>query len=396
MRNQYNIKLEDVVTFNNYFRALKECNKAVSYKYSVQEYDSNCVLYITDTINSILQGEIPAVKDIKHIVIYERGKRRVITPIYIGDRITQKVLCDNVLIPSICPHLIFDNGASMKGKGTSFARKRINCFIEKAKREYKMGEFYVLTFDFKNFFDSIPHEQCYRVLKKYLSDERLVDLTIGIIESYKLCNIRTIGAPDKRKEALKQLLEHKGKGICLGSQISQIMAVAIPNDFDHFVKDKLRIKYYERYMDDGVIILDDKKQVQEIKEILSVVAQKYGLTFNVKKTRVVKISKGFTFLKVKYRVSDNQTIKQLAKSGIVRERRKLKRFRAKVKGGDMSLKDVYNNIQSWNAHSKIAKCNTTVKNIFGLYDKDYGGYKLTRKYYSEHPHEKRNKKTVRV
>lgn len=308
MINKYNIKLEGVITYNNYFRALKECNKSVNYKYSVQEYDSNCVLYITDTINSILQGNVPAVKDIKHIVIYERGKRRVITPIYIGDRITQKVLCDNVLIPSICPHLIFDNGASMKGKGTSFARKRINSFIEKAKREYKTNEFYVLTFDFKNFFDSIPHAQCYRVLRKYLSDERLVNLTIGIIESYKLCDIKTIKLPDKRDEALKRLREHKDKGICLGSQISQIMAVAVPNDFDHFVKDKLRIKYYERYMDDGVIILDDKKRLQEIKELLSIVAQKYGLSFNAKKTRVVKISKGFTSLKVKYCVKTNRQL----------------------------------------------------------------------------------------
>lgn len=396
MKNQYNIRLEDVFTYNNYFQALKECNKSVSYKYSVQEYDSNCIVYITDTINSILRGEIPVVKNIKHIVIYERGKRRTITPIYIGDRITQKVLCDNVLIPAICPHLIYDNGASMKGKGTIFARKRLNSFIERAKREYKAGELYVLTFDFKNYFDSIPHEQCYRVLKKYLSDDRLINLTIGIIESYKLCDIQTIESPEERQNALKQLHEHKYKGICLGSQISQIMAVAIPNDFDHYVKDKLRIKYYERYMDDGVIILNDKERLQEIKKILSDVAQQCGLIFNVKKTRIIKTSKGFTFLKVKYRVNNNQTTKRLVRSGIVRERRKLTSFKAKVNNEKMSLKDVYNNIQSWNAHSKIAKCNTTVKNIFRLYDEYYGGYKLTRKYYSEHPNEKRHKKTVRV
>lgn len=62
----------------------------------------------------------------------------------------------------------------------------------------------------------------------------------------------------------------------------------------------------------------------------------------------------------------------------------------------MTVKDVYNNIQSWNAHSKIAKCHTTVKNVFRLYDKYYGGYKLTRKYYSEHPNEKRTRKVARA
>lgn len=396
MKNKYMIRLEDVITFRNYFQALKECNKAVNYKYSVQEYDSNCVANITNTINSIKRGEIPNVKNINPVVIFERGKQRIITPIDISDRITQRVLCDKVLIPSICSHLIYDNGASMKGKGTDFARRRINEFLEKAKREYGSDNLYVLTFDFKSYFDSIPHEQCYRVLKRYLSDERLVDLTIGIIESYKLRSIKTIESTKQREVAMEKLYSHKEKGICLGSQISQIMAVAVPNEFDHFIKDRLRIKYYERYMDDGVIILNDKKRLQEIKKILSVVAQKYGLTFNAKKTRIDKISKGFTFLKVKYCVNSNQTIKHLARSGIVRERRKLKKFRSKVKNGEMNLKDVYNNIQSWNAHSKVVKCCTTVKNIFRLYDKYYDGYKLTRKYYNEHPDEKRVKKTVRV
>lgn len=397
MKNKYNIKLEDVITFQNYFHALKECNKTVNYKYSVQEYDCNCVSNITDTINSIKQGNIPNVKNINPVVIFERGKQRIITPIDISDRITQKVLCDKVLIPSICPHLIYDNGASMKGKGTDFARRRVNEFLEKAKHEYGVSNLYVLTFDFKSYFDSIPHEQCYRVLKKYVSDERLVNLTIGIIESYKLRSIKSIDLPEKRETALKRLYNHQEKGICLGSQISQIMAVAIPNEFDHYIKDKLKIKYYERYMDDGVIILNDKKRLLDIKDELSEVAKKYGLNFNHKKTLIVKASKGFTFLKIKYHINaKGQTVKRLVRSGIVRERKRLKKFREKVSDNKMTLQDVYNNMQSWNAHAKLAKCFLTTKTMFNLYDNYFGGYKMTRKYYRNHPNEKRRKKVVRI
>lgn len=391
------IQLEDVITFRNYFQALKECNKAVNYKYSVQEYDSNCIANITNTINSIKRGEIPNVKNINPVVIFERGKQRIITPIDISDRITQKVLCDKVLIPSICPHLIYDNGASMKGKGTDFARRRINEFLEKAKREYGSDNLYVLTFDFKSYFDSIPHEQCYRVLKKYLSDERLVDLTIGIIESYKLRSIKTIESTKQREAAMEKLYSHKEKGICLGSQISQIMAVAVPNEFDHFIKDRLRIKYYERYMDDGVIILNDKKRLQEIRDILFKVSQKYGLVFNTKKTCITKVSKGFTFLKIKYHINKKgRTVKRLVRSGIVRERRKLQKFKIKVQTGEMSLKDVYNNIQSWNAHSKLAKCFRTTKTIFKMYDDYFGGYLITRRYFKNNPNIKRKNKVVRL
>lgn len=394
---KYIIQLEDVITYKNYFQALKECNKAVNYKYSVQEYDCNCVQNITSTINTIKKGCIPNVKSINPVVIFERGKQRIITPIDISDRITQKVLCDKVLIPSICPHLIFDNGASMKGKGTDFARKRVNEFLERAKREYGSENIYVLTFDFKSFFDSIPHEQCYRVLKKYISDDRLVDLTIGIIESYKLRSIMTIETEELRKKALEKLYSHKEKGICLGSQISQIMAVAVPNEFDHFIKDKLRIKYYERYMDDGVIILNDKKRLSEIKDILQNVAEKYGLRFNSKKTYITKITKGFTFLKIKYHINKKgRTVKKLVRSGIVRERRKLKKFQMKVLSGEMSLKDVYNNIQSWNAHSKLAKCFQTTRTMFKMYDDYFGGYLITRRYFKNNPNAKRKNKVVRL
>lgn len=391
------IKLEDVITFQNFFDALKDCNKGVNYKYSVQEYNANCVTYITKTINSILEGKIPEVKNTKLVVIYERGKRRIITPIDIRDRITQKVLCEKVLIPSIVPHLIYDNGASMKGKGTEFARKRVNNFIEKAKREYGADNLYALVFDFKSYFDSIPHEQCYKILKQYLYDERLINLTIGIIESYKLHSINSIKNEERREEALRKLYAHEDVGICLGSQISQIMAVAVPNRFDHYIKDVLKLKYYERYMDDGVIILNDKKKLLEIKRRLEYVAESCGLHFNQKKTRIVKVTKGFTFLKLKYRTNAKcRTINALVHSGIVRERRKLKKFYTKVIFGEMSLDDIYNNVQSWNAHAKIAKCYNTVKSMFKLYDKLFGGYRITRLYYNTHQDIKRKKKVLRI
>ena len=207
----------------------------------------------------------------------------------------------------------------------------------------------------------------------------------------------TIETEELRKKALEKLYSHKEKGICLGSQISQIMAVAVPNEFDHFVKDKLRIKYYERYMDDGVIILNDKKRLIEIKNILQKVAEKYGLRFNSTKTCITKITKGFTFLKIKYHINKkSKTVKRLVRSGIVRERRKLKKFKMKVLSGEMSLKDVYNNIQSWNAHSKLAKCFRTTKAMFKMYDDYFGGYLITRKYFKNNPNAKRNNKVVRL
>lgn len=394
--NQYVISLEEVITYKNYFESLRKCNRSVNYKYSVQSYNDRCALRIAETINTIKHGRIPEVKKPKLITIFERGKKRTITPIDICDRITQKVLCDKVLIPSIEPHLIYDNGASMKYKGTNFSRSRFEIFLEDAKKKYGWKNVYALTFDFKSYFDSIPHIACYNVLKKYLSDERLVNLTIGIIESYKLPAIKKIKNQEDRERALERLHNHEYVGICLGSQISQIMAVAVPNDFDHYIKDVLGCKYYVRHMDDGIILSDNKEDLIRIKKLLEKKLKEIGLTFNAKKTMIVNLTKGVTFLKVKYHLMNGKTVKRLVRSGIVRERRKLKKFKPMVENHHMTLDDVYSNMQSWISHSKIAKCYQTTKNMIKLYNKLYGGYKITKAYYKANPTIKRKKKVVRL
>lgn len=387
--------LNTVITTKNYIDALRICNRGVSYKNSVQKYNLYSIMNITDTINTIKSGKVPKVGHIHQVAIRERGKERIITPIKIDDRITQRVICDNTLVPLIAPKLIYDNGASMKGKGTDFARNRINEHIEKAKREFG-NEFYALVFDFKGFFDSIPHSCCYNVLDDLLEDKQLRDLVIGIIESYQLQEINLIKDEAEREKELARLYNHERIGICLGSQISQLMALVVPNAFDHYIKDTLRIKHYVRYMDDGVILHSDKEYLIHVKELLSNIASKYGLRFNDKKTMLVKMSKGFVFLKVHYRVIKNgKTIKTLVRSGTVRMRRKLKKYRRKVDEGEMTLDDVYSSMQSWLNHAMIAKSYHTRKSMLKLYDDLFDGYKITRKYFKAHPDEKRNPKLKR-
>ena len=117
---------------------------------------------------------LPRFSSGKEIGICERGKKRIITPIHIKDRIIQKVLCDHILVPVLSKKLIYDNGACIKGKGVSFSRRRVKEHLLKAIREYGT-DFYVLCFDFKDFFNSVPHKTCREVLEKYLAEEDAVD-----------------------------------------------------------------------------------------------------------------------------------------------------------------------------------------------------------------------------
>lgn len=369
-----------VVTHQNYIEAMYKCKIGVIWKSSVQIYVQNVICEIDNVIEILLDGKLPPFTSTKIIVLSERGKLRAIVPITIKDRMTQRVLCDNALVPVLQSKLIYDNGASMKGKGVDFTRRRLNYHLERAIKEYG-SHFYVMTFDFKSFFDSIPHQTCENILRRYFTDECLIKTFMGIIKSYQRSKLKKLPESDYKRKTLTALDNNELRGICLGSQISQIMALVVPNKLDHYIKDKCGVKHYIRYMDDGVLFSDSKEFLQELYEHMKVIVAELGLSFNEKKTHIGKISNGFTFLKVRYKVTDTgKIVKTLSKTGIVRMRRKLKKFRRLVDEGRMTMDDVYNSMQSWHEHTRVAMAYHARINMIKLYNKLYDGYKLTKKY----------------
>ena len=136
-------------------------------------------------------------------------------------------------------------------------------------------------------------------------------------------------------------------------------------------------KFYVRYMDDGVIFAKTKEELQELFEGLKKICDSLGLKFNLKKTHITKVSNGFTFLKVRYRVTaTGKIIKTLTRKGIVRMRRKLKKFRKKVDEGIMTLDNVYDSMQSWLAHARVAQSHKTVRSMMKLYNDLFDGYRI--------------------
>lgn len=377
---KYSNNFNSVISTQHFVEALGKCRKGVSWKGSVQKYTQNAIVEISRTINSLENGVLPELSSVNRIVLYERGKRREIVPITIRDRMTQRVLCDNALVPVLQNSLIYDNGASMKDKGVDFARKRLVGHLQKAVKEYG-SEFYILTFDFKSFFDSIPHQTCLNVLNQNFADRYIKGLTMAIIKSYEKSMINRTYTGEEKDKMLERLNNNQSHGICLGSQISQIMALVVPNKLDHYVKDQRRFKHYIRYMDDGMVISDSKEALHQLYAEMKQIADELGLTFNDKKTRIVKSTRGFVFMKVRYRIAPTgKIISVLTKAGIVRMRRKLKKFRGLVDSGDMTLDDVYNSMQSWLAHTKVAMSYHAKRNMLKLYNDLFDGYKLTKKY----------------
>ncbi len=73
-------------------------------------------------------------------------------------------------------------------------------------------------------------------------------------------------------------------GLGLGSQISQIMELLVLNGLDHFIKERLHIKYYIRYMDDFILIHPDKDYLKYCLTEINKKIIELGLELNKKTT----------------------------------------------------------------------------------------------------------------
>ena len=386
IKNEKYNNMNTIFTLDHYFEAVNVCKKGVMWKATAQDYCRNAALMGINIIDTYKDGRIIPLQKTKKEIIRERGKERIITPIAFKDRVPQRMICDYSLVPLIEQTLIKNNCASMKNKGVSYARNEVEKYLKKATKLW--GEdYYILITDFKNFFGSIPHATCRQVLEKLYDNPDMVDLVMEIIKSYQEFEIINGDLPDEQKEVeLQRVRNEESAGICLGSQISQMMALLAPNRFDHYIKDEMGVKMYIRYMDDCIVIHNDKEFLCELYNGMKEIANSLGLEFSEKKTKIVKITKGFKFLKIHYRlVENNKIISTLDRTTVTRQRRKLKKFKVKYDNGEMTLDDIYNSMQSWLSHDTYAhNAYHADKNMKKLYNKLFDGYKLSNRYKREH------------
>lgn len=145
-RQQYEaeeVKYEAMTDISYYVEAIQKCQKNVSFKHSVQLALMQPLSSAYYHIHRFENGDYSADINTKRVTIQERGKTREIVPIRISQRIYEHVLDDNILIPLFQRQLIFNNGASTKGKGIDFARKRVNKSLWEMTQECR-NDFYVI------------------------------------------------------------------------------------------------------------------------------------------------------------------------------------------------------------------------------------------------------------
>lgn len=333
-----------VFSYDNLYRSYKLCRRGVAWKCSTQKYMTQAPLNVFTTYRLLRDGKFKT-KGFVEFDIFERGKIRHIRSVAMEERVVQRCLCDHSLVPMLGRTFIYDNGASLKGKGYSFSVDRMCHHLRRHYKKYG-NEGYVLLFDFSKFFDNVSHRITTMALEKNFTDERLLRLANHFIDAFG------------------------DIGLGLGSQISQTMALASANRLDHFVKEVLRIKGYGRYMDDGYLLHPSKEYLKTCLEAIKAICEELEIKLNVKKTQIVKISHGFSFLKVRFFLTKTgKVIRRMHRAGIVRMRKKLKAFQRMVAEEKMQVEDVHASFQSWQAYTMNFNGYKTLQSANALYDK---------------------------
>lgn len=302
----------------------------------------------------------------------ERGKTRFITGEQIRDRIAKHSLCDEVLTPAIKDHLIYDNGASQKGKGIDFTRRRLEAHLHRFFRENQSNDGYILLMDFSKYYDNIRHDKLMELFEKYVDDDTAlwflekivdnekVDVSYMSDEEYESAMDDVFNSLEHEKVD-KSLLTGKKflrKHLNIGDQVAQDAGIAYPIPIDNYIKIVKGVKFYGRYMDDSYVIHKDKEFLKGLLTEIVEIAQDLGITVNIRKTRICKLSEMWRFLQIQYSLTDTgRVIHKIHPKRLTGMRRKAKKL-ALI----LSEKDFDDWFRSWfNGHchymSKLQRSN---------------------------------------
>ena len=296
--------IELVSNANALIDAFNKAKQGSYWKTSVQRYAYE-LWENTYNIRKALNDGTYRQREFVEFDLCERGKCRHIKSIHIIDRVVQRSLCDNVLTPRTVPRLIYDNGASQEGKGVDFTRKRLEKHLHDFYRHYGGNEGYAVLIDFHHYFASLDHDILKAMYRKLIPEPDLMALVDYLID-----------------------INGGEAGLGIGSQISQNAGVFYRNPIDTYFTICKRMKYYDVYMDDTCCICRTKDEAREILDDFRKQSAMLKLEINEKKTQIVKLSRGFTFLKIRYVLTETgKLLKYQSKDTFKRERRRLKAFK---------------------------------------------------------------------
>lgn len=329
---------EDIIGIDALYESMNKCAKGVKWKGTVAYYRHHWTDEIPKLSQQLHDGTYKE-RRAKFFTITE-PKVREIMSIHYRDRVYQRSLNDVAIYPEVSRSFILDNYACQKGKGTLAARDRLKEFLHKYYRKFG-NEGHVLKIDIKGYYPNMDHAFAEEMFGKYLTGE-----------TYQM--------------AISVLGHLPGEvGYNPGSQIVQIVGITALDGVDHYIKERLRIKYYIRYMDDFIAIHQSKEYLEDCLAKIKQQLKDRRMEINESKTFIQSIRKPVTFLGFQYQLTETGKVVILADPKKVKhERKKIKRMVALVEKGEMTKHEVDRHFKAYkvsirygNSHKLIERLN---------------------------------------
>lgn len=296
-----------------------------------------------------------------NIFLIREPKLRIIMSQSIKDKIVNHLVAKYFLVDVFDKTFINNNCATRCGKGTHYGLKLFKNYLNYYKNKYH--KFYILKFDISKYFYNIDHEITKQLISNKIKDKKALKIIFDIIDSTDCdyINKRILELKEEEKKRINSLnikdkdiklkeidnlpLYKKGKGCPIGNMTSQIVATLYLDEIDKYIQEKLKIKHYIRYCDDGVLFNSDKEYlkycIKEIEKLLN----KYRLKLN-KKTKIYSSIEEIEFLGFRFILKNKIIMKVTNKTK--------KRFKKRINK---------KNISSYIGHISYGNCNNLIKKV---------------------------------
>lgn len=309
--------IDKIIDMDNIREAYRKTANSKKYTYGYLEFKEYSEVNLK-LIQEELADRAYKIGEYREFIIYE-PKARLISALDFKDRLVQHALC-NIIAPifekSFMPHSF----ACREGMGTHAGVKFVQARLRHLKPKY------FLKTDYSKFFPSVNRAILHDMIDRKIACEPTLEI-------------------------IREIIPTEGKGIPIGSLTSQLFANVYGNPADRFIHFDLGQREWARYMDDIVILGDNKEDLLDSFHRLCDFSASH-LDLRVGKWSLAPTSRGINFLG--YRIWD--THKLLRKDSVIRAKRKIKRY---VEQGDKEALNKF--VASWSGHAQWADTNNLMK-----------------------------------
>lgn len=298
-----------------------------------------------EEISTLLRaGKVPKV-EYHSFYVYVPKVRKVIFIDY-WSKVVQRAIYD-VLNPKICRTFIEHTYACVKGRGQLAAMEQLYTWMRETRTSGT--EWYYYKFDVAKFFYRIDHEILMDICRKKIDDPRTVDLLGYYINNDAV----PFGMPlDANQLTITEEQMLYDLGIPIGGGLSHMLGNMYLDPLDQFCKRVLGIKRYIRYMDDIIILDNDKERLKEYgRRMTQFLEEQLHLNFN-NKTALRPVRVGCEF--VGFVIYNDHVI--LRKSTTLRMKRTLRKTRQDYHDNLITFKEANATMQSYLAMLSHVDC----------------------------------------